>query len=188
MPFAISLLLTVLAGFAILLFGRQLFWLFVGVVGFIVAFELASQFLADQPEWIILLIALLAGVIGAVLSVFVQYGVVAVTGFLAGGFLAQSLLRGLEATPPDWLLWLALIIGGLLGAILVLVVFDWALILLSSITGATMLVQMLELPAVIEVVIFVTLLIIGIAFQVYMMPRGGPLLSPVAEQMGARER
>jgi hypothetical protein len=182
MPLTATFLLTVLAGFAILLFGRSLFWLFVGVVGFIVAFELASQYLTAQPEWVILLIAVLAGLIGALLSVFVQYSVVAVAGFLAGGYLVQSLLRSLEVASPDWLLWVGLIIGGIVGAILVLVVFDWALVLLSAITGATMLVQMLELPAIFEIVIFASLLIIGVAFQVYMMPRGGPMLSPLSER------
>lgn len=171
-----ALILTVIAGFAILLFGRQLFWLFVGVVGFLVAFEFANQYMAGQPPWVILLIAVVAGVAGALLSVFVQYGVVAVAGFLAGALLAQSLLQAMTTPMPEWTTWPALIIGGLLGAIMVLVVFDWALILLSSVMGATMLVQTVNLPGVLDVVAFVGLLIIGIAFQVLMMPPSGALV------------
>jgi hypothetical protein len=170
-----TLVLTVIAGFAILLFGRQLFWLFVGVVGFLVAFQLATQYLAGQPEWVILFIAIAAGIVGALLSIFVQYGVVAVAGFFAGALLAQTLVQQATTPTPEWLGWLALIIGGLIGAILVLVVFDWALILLSSVTGASMLVQSINLPGVMEVVVFIALLIVGIAFQIAMMSRTGPL-------------
>jgi hypothetical protein len=174
-----TLVLTVIAGFAILLFGRQLFWLFVGVVGFLVAFELATEFLAGQPEWVILLIAIVAGIVGALLSIFVQYGVVAVAGFFAGALAAQSLLQATTTARPEWALWLALIIGGLLGALLVLVVFDWALIVLSSVTGASMLVQSITLPGTLEVVVFIALLIVGIVFQIAMMPRtGGTLFGP----------
>lgn len=173
-----TLILTALAAFAVLLFGRQLFWLFVGVVGFVVAFEVASQYLIDQPEWLILLVALIAGVIGALLSIFVQYGVVAVAGFLAGGFMLQTLLRNLAVAETEDLLWVALIIGGIIGAVLVLVVFDWALIFLSSLTGAGLLIQLIDLPPLLEGIIFATLLIIGIAFQIYMMPRTGALAEP----------
>jgi hypothetical protein len=173
-----TLVLTVIAGFAILLFGRQLFWLFVGVVGFLVVFQLATQFLTGQPEWVILLIAIAAGLIGALLSIFVQYGVVAIAGFFAGALVGQSLLEAVTTSSPEWLGWLFLIIGGLLGAILVLVVFDWALILLSSVTGATMLVQSVNLPGILEVIVFIGLLIVGIAFQIVMMPRTGALFDP----------
>jgi hypothetical protein len=89
--------------------------------------------------------------------------------------LAQTLVQQATTPTPEWLGWLALIIGGLIGAILVLVVFDWALILLSSVTGASMLVQSINLPGVMEVVVFIALLIVGIAFQIAMMSRTGPL-------------
>jgi hypothetical protein len=58
------------------------------------------------------------------------------------------------------------------------VVFDWALILLSSVTGATMLVQSVNLPGILEVIVFIGLLIVGIAFQIVMMPRTGALFDP----------
>lgn len=173
----LSLIITLAAGLAALLFGRQLFWLFVGLVGFLVSFNLATEFLGGQPQWIILLIALVVGILGALLAVFLQYVAVGIAGFLAGGYASFALLRLLELeVNQDWLSWVVFIIGGIVGAILVLLIFDWALIILSSGVGAATLVQLTELftdlSPTVNLVLFVLLLIVGIAFQAYMLPTG----------------
>ena len=41
--------LNIIAGLAVLFFGRRLFWLFVGGVGFIVGFQIASEVLQGPP-------------------------------------------------------------------------------------------------------------------------------------------
>ena len=134
---SLSLVVMVLAGLAALLFGRQLFWLFVGIVGFLVGFELATRLITGQPDWIILLIALVAGLLGALLAVFLQYVAVAVAGFLAGGYALFTLLRTLDLMPDmEWARWGLLIVGGIIGAALILLLYDWALIVLSAGTGA----------------------------------------------------
>lgn len=174
---SLSLIITIAAGVAALLFGRRLFWLFVGLVGFLVSFNLATQFLGGQPQWIILLIALLVGIVGALLAVFLQYIAVAVAGFLAGGYAMFSLLQLLNLdVNQEWLSWFVFILGGVIGAILVLVLFDWALIILSSSVGAAALVQVteifVELTPTVNLIVFVLLLIVGIAFQAYTLPAG----------------
>ena len=83
--------LNILAGLAVLFFGRRLFWLFVGCVGFIVGFELAGDMLQGQPEWVILVIALGVGVLGAIASIFLQRVFVVVAGFFAGGYCLSTL-------------------------------------------------------------------------------------------------
>jgi hypothetical protein len=42
-------IVTILVGIVVLIAGRRLFWLFVGVVGFVAGLSLAFQLLADQP-------------------------------------------------------------------------------------------------------------------------------------------
>ena len=174
---SLSLIITLIAGLAALLFGRRLFWLFVGLVGFLVSFNLATEFLGGQPQWIILLIALVVGILGALLAVFLQYIAVAVAGFLAGGYAVLSLVRLLSLDlNQEWLFWFIFILGGVIGAILILLVFDWALIILSSGVGAATLVQLAELftelsPAL-NLILFFLLLIVGIAFQAYTLPVG----------------
>ena len=65
-------IVSLLVGIAVLLLGRKLFWLFVGAVGFVIGLGLAFQLLVEQPEWLILIAALVIGLAGAVLAIFAQ--------------------------------------------------------------------------------------------------------------------
>jgi hypothetical protein len=49
-------------GAALLFVGRQLYWAFVAVAGFLVAGQFAGSALADQSTWVQILAALAAGV------------------------------------------------------------------------------------------------------------------------------
>ena len=59
-------------GLALLLAGRRIFWLVVGVVGFLFGFDLASRVLGLDAEGLGLLIGVFAGVLGIFLAVFLQ--------------------------------------------------------------------------------------------------------------------
>ena len=85
------MIILALLGAALLAFGRKLFWLLVAVIGFVVSFYLSSQFFGDQPGWLILVIALVAGGLGAVLALFLQQLALGLAGFLGGGCLALPL-------------------------------------------------------------------------------------------------
>ena len=63
------------------------------------------------------------------------------------------------------LFWLPYIIGGIIGAIILFFVFDWALIFLSTLTGATVIVQMVAFNPWVEITLFIALVIAGMAFQ-----------------------
>jgi hypothetical protein len=133
-------IILVILGIVLLALGRKLFWLFVGGVGFVAGLTLTTQLLGEQPFWVILLIAALAGLIGSVMAVFLQRLMIAVAGFLAAGYVLVSLLGyfGLELGNLSWLVFL---IGGACGAILASLVFDWAVVVLSALSGATLIVQ-----------------------------------------------
>jgi hypothetical protein len=161
-----TLIVTLIAGLAILFLGRQLFWLFVAVVGFAAGFELATNFLGGQPEWVIVLIALLVGVVGALAAIFLRYVAVAVAGFASGAYLGTVILDML-ANDSGWMFWILFIAGGAIGAILMLVLFDWALIGLSAVTGAAMLAPLTGWSSSLQLVLFVTLVVIGIIVQAY---------------------
>ncbi len=59
-------------GAALLILGRKLFWVFVGAIGFVLGMDIASRFLQGRPDWLILIVALGAGVLGALLALFLQ--------------------------------------------------------------------------------------------------------------------
>ena len=61
-------IVSLLIGIVLLLFGRKLFWLFVGAAGFLVGMDIANRFFTG-PDATKLIIALLVGIIGAFLAV-----------------------------------------------------------------------------------------------------------------------
>ena len=75
-----TIILTILVAVAVLLFGRQLYWLYVGIIGALVTFNIMTDLLANQPEWLTFLIVLVVGVLGAVLAVYLQYILVGIGG------------------------------------------------------------------------------------------------------------
>ena len=86
----ISAFLTLALGIVLLLFGRRAFWIFVAVAGFIAGLTFATLYMHGQSELVILLIAIVAGVIGAVLAIMLEWLAILIAGFLAGGYLATS--------------------------------------------------------------------------------------------------
>jgi hypothetical protein len=168
-------IILILLGVVLLALGRRLFWFFVGAVGFVAGLNLAAELLSEQPFWVILLVALLAGLVGSVLAVFLQRLMIAVAGFLAAGYVLVSLL-GYFGVEVGALAWLAFLIGGVFGAILASVVFDWALLILSALLGATLMVQGLSAtvpgfePSLNGLLILV-LFFVGIAIQAGFLSR-----------------
>lgn len=163
-------IIQILVGLGILTLGRQLFWLFVGGIGFMLGLTLASRFFPDQSDTLALIIALIIGLIGAVLAILLQRVAVGVAGFIAGGLIVVSLLGTFGLEVGD-MVWLPFLIGGIIGAILVIFLFDVALIGLSSLAGAALIVQTLDLDPLIGLVLFVVLCIVGIGVQAYMLQR-----------------
>ncbi len=161
---------SVLLGAALLLFGRRLFWLFVAAVGFGIGFELTPHLMQHPPAWLTLTVALGLGVLGAILAVVLQKIAIAVAGFLVGGHVATALLVAFVAAPAQGFS-IAFIIGGIIGALLLLAVFGWALIVFSSIAGAQLIATNLHLPSSGAAIVFLGLTIIGIVFQASLQRR-----------------
>ena len=132
-------LINVLLGGALLVAGRKLFWLFVGTLGFITGMQLAATFW-HGPAALAIVAALVIGLIFAALTVFLQAIAIGIAGFLAGGY-ALSLLAGMFGFQTGGLSWIIYIGGGIIGVLLVSYLFDWAIITLSSLAGASLVVQ-----------------------------------------------
>ena len=156
--------LNIIIGMLLLFVGRRLFWLFVGCVGFASGYFYAQHIWTLQEPILILMLAITAGVVGAIIAIFFQKAAIAVAGFTAGGFLALSLFdKFVEMSVQT--AWLPYAIGGIIGAIVLFFVFDWALMFLSTLTGATLVVQTVPFKPWVEFAIFIALFIAGMAFQ-----------------------
>jgi hypothetical protein len=155
-----------LAGVALLLFGRRLFWLFVGVIGFMAGWYLAMGGERHGATAGGLVVALIAGLIGLVLALVVQKLAVAVAGFFVGAYLLAALL-GWSLPPLRPGQQLVLLLAGVVAAVLALALFDLALILYSAIAGAGLILENvhLRLGGSARLLAFVVLAAVGAAFQ-----------------------
>jgi hypothetical protein len=154
----------VLIGIVILFFGRRLFWLCVAAVGFTVGVEIAPLLVNEPSSVLALVIALVFGVLGALLALFVQKVAIAVLGFLAGGKLATAIAAAFFVHYAQYST-IIFVIGGTIGAILLLAVFGWALIVVSSFIGAYLIKSAIVLPPTGSTLVFIGLAIVGIFVQ-----------------------
>src|SRR5207237_230938 len=121
--------------------------------------------LVHEPSSLLsLTIALLLGIIGALLAVFLQKIAIAVLGFLAGGKLAGAIAAAFFVHYAQHST-IIFVVGGIIGAILLLALFDWALIVVSSLIGAHLIQSAIVLPASGSTIVFIGLAVIGILVQ-----------------------
>jgi hypothetical protein len=161
-------ILAIVLGLVLLVLGRRLFWLFVAVVGFLLGVEFAGVLLADHPKWVVLLVGLGTGLLGALLAVLAERVAFALGGFYAGAYLA------LLAAHTFWggdagLLWF--LVGGVIGAVFAALIMDWALIVLSCLVGAGAIIGAVGLGQATGALAFVVLTIAGIIVQGKLMAR-----------------
>ncbi len=137
-------LLELILGLVLLLMGRQLFWLFVGVMGFFAGFRLGTALFPRQRQALIPLLALGIGALGTGAALLLQRVAFVLAGMLAGGYVAGELsaLRS-PHPPPDP--WAAYGVGAILGAVAGLLLADWAIMALSALGGAAMVAE--SIPA-----------------------------------------
>jgi hypothetical protein len=151
-------------GVVILFFGRRLFWLCVAAIGFAAGVELAPHLLHEPTPLLALSIALVLGFIGALLAIFLQKIAIGMAGFLAGGKLTTAIAGAFFVQYAQYYI-LIFIVGGIVGALLLLMLFDWALIFLSAAVGAHLIRSAIVLPATGEAILFVVLVLIGVLVQ-----------------------
>jgi len=82
--------ISLILGIALLFAGRKLFWLFVGVAGFVTGVELVLRFWRGS-EITAIIVGLIIGVIFALLAIFIQTIAIGAAGFFAGGYVLTVL-------------------------------------------------------------------------------------------------
>jgi MFS family permease len=149
-------------GLLLLLAGRRLFWLLVAVAGFVAGVEAVPYLLPHQGELFTLVVGLALGLLGALLAFFLQKIAIAIAGFAGGGYLAviffTPLLGAAAMNQPAS--WICFLVGGIIGALLMNFFFNWALMILSSLEGAHIILKQL-IP---ERHQYFVLLLAGLAF------------------------
>lgn len=156
------------AGGVILLAGRKLFWVFIAVAGFFLGAEVAGDLLIGHPSWLIWVTAVFAGLAGALLAVLLQRVAFIVAGFYSGGYLAIVLVQSFGWPISDTVV---SILGGIIGALFVAIAMDWAIIVISSLAGSTIIVTALELQSIKGLLIGGVLAGLGVIVQMAYLPK-----------------
>jgi len=152
--------LNLILGGGLLIAGRKLFWLFVGAAGFITGIQLTSRFWHGN-EGLTIIVGLAVGLAFALLAIFLQGVAIGIAGFLSGGYILSVLatMLGMNTNPVIY------IIGGIIGLVLVSYLFDWAIITLSSLAGASLITELFAQQRGAGRLIFIILFIAGVVIQ-----------------------
>lgn len=155
--------LWVVAGLLLLLLGRQLYTVLIGLVGFFVVYGIPQDLLPLASE-MRLLMAVGVGVLAALLAFIVRKVAVALAGSLLG---AGAALWAISFYGAQWdiLWWIVIAAAALLGAWVLRVVFETALIVVSSFIGALLIVAAVGLEGLPAHAGVALLIVIGVAFQ-----------------------
>jgi hypothetical protein len=156
--------LLIVAGAGLLILGRRMFWIFVGLMGFFLGMTIAPEVIHGLSQTATLVIAVIIGLLGALLAVLVQKIAIGLAGFAAGGYLVYFLINSMSANIGTFL-WPAIIVGGILGAILAASMFGWALVILSSGIGAAIITENLKVSQPLSLVLLISLFVLGIILQ-----------------------
>jgi hypothetical protein len=163
-------ILRIMLGTIELLMGRRIFWLMIGIVGFLFGLFVTLNYL-QLEVWLNILAGLVAGVIFAGLALVIPKVMVAILGFIAFGITAVTIAAPFGLERGSILFWILFVLAGLFGASLVFWLFDWALIIGTSMIGATSILSGLgtlthvSSESLLWLIFFLFLLAIGVSFQ-----------------------
>lgn len=151
-------------GAVLVLFGRKLYWLAVGGLGFLLGLILVDRYLAGQSFWVHLGLAVVAGIAGAVLTLIAQHGAIILAGCVIGASLSYAAALPWADDFASTIWWIP-VLGGVLGICFAHFVFEGAVVVVSSAVGGALIVESVPLPEVYQPWAFVGLLALGILVQ-----------------------
>lgn len=162
--FTDNVIASLIFGGTLVFFGRNLFWFFVGVTGFLAGYEVATQIMPGANFLTLMIVSAASGLLGMVLAVVMQKAAVVVAGFLTGALITMDICVRFLALGAEWQI--AALIGGMIGGVIGLMFMDWALIFLSSLLGAAIIVRpFLYWGVEMQALIFVGIIVVGMAIQ-----------------------
>ena len=164
------------AGGLLLVAGKKLYWFLVGLCGAIAGLFISEFFFHPEGFWPRILVAVGIGAAFAILAVLLQQIMVSVAGFIAGGYLGSSLVDTLQVDVANWK-WAVFLLGGIIGVIIVKMLFELSLVIISSFAGASLITRALELNGTKGLIILLVLILAGIVLQ-SARNRGKPTAAP----------
>lgn len=152
-------------GLLFLFAGRKFFWLFIGGMGCLVGINFATSLASPVDGFTVIILAVVLGILGAAFAVGFQWAAIVLAGFLGGGYFLMNIFSfWVGQTEFAW--WLFLI-GGILGILIVAMAFDGALIIITSLIGAMLIIEQLRIDEPFRSISFIVVLVLGILAQCF---------------------
>ena len=181
-------LIFLILGLAYLFRGRKLFWIYVGISGLLLGAVLGLFFARDSGLIAQIVLAVVNGVLVAVLAIYLQKPMAVLSAFISGGVLVTIFFVALTDSyssipvlllggriPTEW--GIVFLVSGTLLAVATWLLFDWTLIVLTSLMGAQTTLSALaslmnfSLPPLFFIVLVLCLAGLGIWVQASMLPQ-----------------
>lgn len=164
----ITALFAIAIGAISLFFGRRMYWVYVGVAGFLIGLTLGPHlFFNNVPEVWQPLLTLLIALVFAGLSLLLNKVMIAVSGAVGLGVFMFLLT---DAYLPEWAVLTVTIVAAIAGILASWFIFDWALMIFSSIAGASLLtsgfISIIPRTSGADLLIFLFVFLIGFTFQI----------------------
>ena len=154
----------VVIGFILLVTGHQTSWLYVGGVAFIMGSLLSERLNIAHTEIDMIIFSMTSGVLGSLLVAYLRRILVILATFLSGSYICYYLPQALEWN-TSWINWVVILLVGLSSAIMTLVWGALPLILVSTLLGATLIIQNMHLGSIGPIGMFIVLTAFGLVAQ-----------------------
>ena len=152
-------------GGILLFLGHELNFIFAAAMAGLIGFRLTPLLPPQWPSWSDAAFMITLAVIAAILVLINERAGYFLSGFLAGGFFLVEYYAPNMLTVPL----LPFIIGGVIGALILGLLTEWALILVSSAIGAAYILNLFRLNPTAEILVGAGLFIVGALTQVIIM-------------------
>ena len=152
-------------GGIILFLGRELNFLFAGGMAALVAFRLTPKLPPTLPNWADYAFILGVAIVAAVFVLINERAGYFLSGFFAGGYVLMEYFEPGVLTFP----WLPFLVGSVIGAAIIGIFTEWALIVVSSLIGCIYATSLFQLSQTAETLVAGGLFVIGAITQVILM-------------------
>jgi hypothetical protein len=160
-------------GFMMLIAGRPVYPVFVGSISFLVGTYLANQITVFPPEWNSFFVPLLFAILGIGSTMAFKRWAARVAGFIAGGIMIMNLPNAF-GTGGYWTSPYIFAVAGIISVVLLFFIFDFALIVLSSLMAVTLILSYMRVGSLDQGAMFLILAIFGMIVQYLILQYASP--------------